>query len=260
MMGDSDSRSKSVLSLDSRVVVITGGSKGIGRTVAHAFAAENARIVLIHYDPDDSACHETLKSLIEKGVEAEAHRVDVSSFKDVNTLFENILSRFEKIDVLVNNAGITRDTLLMRMNEQDWDAVLAVNLKSVFNCTQAVIRDMIKQRGGRIVNIASVVGQTGNAGQANYAASKAGIMGFTKTVAKEVAGRGITVNAVAPGFVDTEMTAVLPDKVKQNFLSQIPIGRMGTPEEVADAVYWLCSAGAGYVTGQVIHVNGGLFM
>ena len=245
---------------DPRVVVITGGSKGIGRTVAHAFAAEKARIVLVHYDPDDAACDETLKSLTEKGIEAEAHRVDVSSFRDVNTLFENIFSRLERIDVLINNAGITRDTLLMRMTEQDWDAVLTVNLKSVFNCTQAVIRAMIKQKGGRMVNIASVVGQTGNPGQANYAASKAGIMGFTKTVAKEVAGRGITVNAVAPGFIDTEMTAVLPEKVKQGFLSQIPIGRMGTPEEVADAVYWLCSPGAGYVTGQIIHVNGGLFM
>lgn len=245
---------------ESRVVVITGGSRGIGRSVALAFAGEQARIILVHYDPDDEACRETLDRLSDIGVKAEAHKVDVSSFDAADGLFKDIFSRFDRIDVLINNAGITRDSLLMRMSERDWDAVLAVNLKSVFNCTQAVIRTMIKQRGGRIVNIASVVGQTGNAGQANYAASKAGIMGFTKTVAKEVAGRDITVNAVAPGFIDTEMTAVLPEKVRRRFLEQIPLGRMGEVEEVADAVYWLCSAGAAYVTGQVIHVNGGLFM
>jgi len=251
---------KSPTNPESRVVVITGGSRGIGRSVALAFSGEQARIILVHYDPDDEACRETLDRLRDIGVEAEAHKVDVSSFDAVDVLFKDILSRFDRIDVLINNAGITRDSLLMRMSEQDWDAVMAVNLKSVFNCSQAVIRTMIKQRGGRIVNIASVVGQTGNAGQANYAASKAGIMGFTKTVAKEVAGRDITVNAVAPGFIDTEMTAVLPEKVRRRFLEQIPLGRMGEVEEVADAVYWLCSAGAAYVTGQVIHVNGGLFM
>jgi 3-oxoacyl-[acyl-carrier protein] reductase len=161
---------------------------------------------------------------------------------------------------LINNAGITRDTLLMRMSEDDWDAVIRINLKSVFNCTYAVIRPMIKQRAGRIVNISSVVGQIGNAGQANYAASKAGIMGFTKTIAREVASRGITVNAVAPGFIDTEMTASLTEKAKDYFLQQIPMGRIGKPEEVAEVVYWLCSEGASYVTGQVIHVNGGLYM
>lgn len=251
---------KSPTNPESRVVVITGGSRGIGRGVALAFAGEQARIILVHYDPDDEACRETLDRLRDIGVEAEAHKVDVSSFDAVDVLLKDILSRFDRIDVLINNAGITRDSLLMRMSERDWDAVLAVNLKSVFNCTQAVIRTMIKQRGGRIVNIASVVGQTGNPGQANYAASKAGIMGFTKTVAKEVAGRDITVNTVAPGFIDTEMTAVLPEKVRRRFLEQIPLGRMGEVEEVADAVYWLCSAGAAYVTGQVIHVNGGLFM
>jgi 3-oxoacyl-[acyl-carrier protein] reductase len=162
--------------------------------------------------------------------------------------------------VLVNNAGITKDTLLLRMREEDWDAVLRVNLKSVFICTQAVVRQMIKQRIGRIVNISSVTGQMGNIGQSNYAASKAGIMGFTKTVAREVAARNITVNAVAPGFIDTEMTAVLPDKVKENFIQQIPLGRMGKPEDVAEAVHWLCSHAASYVTGQVIHVNGGMYM
>lgn len=253
-MGDAGPRHKS------RVVLITGGSKGIGRSVALAFAREKARIILVHYDPDESASQETLRLLAEEGAQAEAHKLDVSSFSQVQALFKDVLARFKRIDVLINNAGITRDTLLMRMTEQDWDAVLAVNLKSVFNCTQAVIRTMVKQREGRIVNIASVVGQTGNAGQANYAASKAGIMGFTKTVAKEVAGRQITVNAVAPGFIDTEMTAILPEKVKQSFMDQIPLGRMGETEDVADAVYWLCSPGAAYVTGQVIHVSGGLYM
>ena len=197
----------------SRVVVITGGSKGIGRSVAYKFAEEKARIIIMHYDPDESASEETLKVLSQKGVEAESHKVDVSSFEAVADSFNDVLSRFEKIDVLVNNAGITKDTLLMRMSEADWDAVINVNLKSVFNCTKAIIRSMTKQRSGKIVNIASVVGQIGNAGQANYSASKAGIMGFTKTVAREVAARGINVNAVAPGFIDTEMTEVLPEKV-----------------------------------------------
>ncbi len=243
-----------------RVVVITGGSKGIGRAVALKFAAERARLVLVHYDQDDSAATETRRIVERHGSEAESHRVDVSSYEAVAELFEDILARFERVDVLVNNAGITKDSLLMRMTEDDWDAVIRVNLKSVFNVTRHAVRAMVKQRGARIVNIASVVGQMGNAGQANYSASKAGIMGFTKTVAREVAGRGITVNAVAPGFIDTEMTSSLPEKVKEGFLHRIPLGRMGQPEDVAEAVYWLCSDGAGYITGQVIHVNGGMLM
>ncbi|MBU0736133.1 MAG: 3-oxoacyl-[acyl-carrier-protein] reductase [Proteobacteria bacterium] len=246
--------------LDTRIVVITGGSKGIGRSVAYKFAEEKARIILAHNDADDSASQETLDNLAHKGVEADVHRVDVSSFGAVDLLFKEIFSKFERVDVLINNAGITRDTLLMRMNEEDWDSVLNVNLKGVFNCTRAVVRSMIKERRGRIVNISSVVGQIGNAGQANYSASKAGIIGFTKTVAKELAGRSITVNGVAPGFIDTEMTAVLSEKVKESFLRQIPSGRMGKPEEVAEAVYWLCSDAASYVTGQIIHVNGGMYM
>jgi 3-oxoacyl-[acyl-carrier protein] reductase len=244
----------------SRVVVITGGSKGIGRSVAFKFAEEKAQIVIVHYDPDDNASEETLSALSQMGVKAESHKVDVSSFEAVDVLFKDILSRFERVDVLVNNAGITRDTLLMRMSEKDWDTVLGVNLKSVFNCTQAVIRSMVKQRGGCMVNISSVVGQIGNAGQANYSASKAGIMGFTKTVAREVASRGVNVNAVAPGFIDTEMTAVLSEKVKDSFIQQIPLGKLGKPEDVAEAVYWLCSDAASYITGQVIHVSGGMYM
>ena len=243
-----------------RTVVVTGGSRGIGRQVALRFAREKARIVVVHFDPDDSAAEETLALLASFGVEAEALRVDVSSYPAVERLFEGLFERHGRVDVLVNNAGITRDTLLMRMAEEQWDAVIRVNLKSVFNCTQAVTRPMVKQRRGWVVNISSVVGQIGNAGQSNYSASKAGILGFTKSVARELAGRGILVNAVAPGFIDTEMTAVLPQKVKDAFLQQIPLGRMGRPEDVAETVYWLCSEAAGYITGQVIHVNGGMYM
>ena len=245
---------------NARTVVITGGSKGIGRSVAYRFAEENARIVLIHFDPTDDSCNETLDQLKAKGVAAEGYRADISSFKVADGLFHDILEKHEKIDVLINNAGITRDTLLLRMSEEVWDDVLRVNLKSVFNCTKAVLRAMSRRRSGAIVNISSVVGQIGNFGQSNYAASKAGIMGFTKSIAREVAGRGINVNAVAPGFIDTEMTEVIPEKAKEAFLKQIPFGKMGRPEDVAEAVYWLCTEAAGYITGQVIHVNGGMYM
>jgi 3-oxoacyl-[acyl-carrier protein] reductase len=243
-----------------RVVVITGGSRGIGRAIAFRFATERPKLILLHYDPDDSVAEQTLGHLAEKGVEAEAHRLDVSKRGEVDRLFKDVLSRFRRVDVLINNAGITKDGLLMRMSEDEWDLVLGVNLKGVFNCTQAVIRSMVKERAGRIVNISSVVGQIGNAGQANYAASKAGILGFTKSLAREVGSRGITVNAVAPGYILTEMTASLPDKAKEAFLQQIPLGRIGEPEDVAEAVHWLCSEGSKYITGQVIHVNGGLYM
>jgi len=245
---------------NARTVVITGGSKGIGRSVAYRFAEENARIVLIHFDPTDDSCNETLDQLKAKGVAAEGYRADISSFQVADGLFHDILEKYEKIDVLINNAGITRDTLLLRMSEEVWDDVLRVNLKSVFNCTKAVLRAMSRRRSGAIVNISSVVGQIGNFGQSNYAASKAGIMGFTKSIAREVAGRGINVNAVAPGFIDTEMTEVIPEKAKEAFLKQIPFGKMGRPEDVAEAVYWLCTEAAGYITGQVIHVNGGMYM
>jgi len=243
-----------------RVVVITGGSRGIGRAIAFRFADEKPKLVLLHYDPDDSAAKETLERLAERGVQGDAHRIDVSSRGDVDRLFKEVLARFGRVDVLVNNAGITKDGLLMRMSEDEWDLVLRVNLKGVFNCSQAVIRSMIKERSGRIVNISSVAGQMGNAGQTNYAASKAGIMGFTKSLAREVGSRGITVNAVAPGYINTEMTSSLPDKLKEAFVQQIPLARVGEPEEVAEAVHWLCSGGSKYVTGQVIHVNGGLYM
>lgn len=245
---------------EDRIVVVTGGSKGIGRSIALKFADDKARLILVHYDADDTESGQTLSQLSKKGVEAESYRLDVSCYQDVSAFFDEILSKHGKVDALINNAGITRDTLIMRMSEDDWDMVMKVNLKSAFNCTKAVIRPMMKQRTGRIVCISSVVGQIGNAGQANYAASKAGLMGFVKSIARETASRGITVNAVAPGFIDTEMTAVLPEKVREALLQQIPLGKMGRPEDVAEAVYWLCSDAAVYITGQVIHVSGGMFM
>jgi 3-oxoacyl-[acyl-carrier protein] reductase len=248
------------LSKSKRIVVVTGGSKGIGRAVCLRFAREGARIIFVHYDPDELKANETLKLLDEMDVEAKAKKLDVSSFGAVKEFFQEVVSEFQRVDVLVNNAGIARDAFLIRMSENQWDQALAVNLKGVFNCTKAVMRSMIKERSGTIVNISSVVGQIGNIGQSNYAASKAGIMGFTKSVARELAMRGITVNAVAPGFIKTEMTEKLPDKAKKAFFAQIPMGRIGEPDEVAETVYWLASANANYITGQVIHVNGGLYM
>jgi 3-oxoacyl-[acyl-carrier protein] reductase len=243
-----------------RVVVVTGGSKGIGRAICLRFAREGARIVFPHYDPDDVAADETLKLLRDQGVEAKARKLDVSSFADVEGFFREVVEEFQGLDVLVNNSGITRDALFLRMSEDQWDQALSVNLKGAFNCAKAAVRFMVKERSGRIINISSVVGQIGNIGQANYAASKAGILGFTKSIARELATRGITVNAVAPGFINTEMTRNLPEKARESFMSRIPMGRVGEPEEVAEVVYWLASEGASYITGQVIHVNGGLYM
>jgi 3-oxoacyl-[acyl-carrier protein] reductase len=243
-----------------RVVVVTGGSKGIGRVTCLRFAREGARIMFVHYDPDDIAANETLKLLGNMNVQARARKLDVSRFGDVDEFFQEVVNEFHRVDVLVNNSGITRDALFLRMSESQWDEALSVNLKGVFNCAKAAVKLMVKQRSGSIINISSVVGQIGNIGQANYAASKAGIMGFTKSLARELAARGITVNAVAPGFINTDMTENLPGKAKEFFLNQIPMGRIGEPEEVAEVVYWLASEGASYITGQVIHVNGGLYM
>lgn len=243
-----------------RVVVVTGGSRGIGRAIALALA-EGARAVLInHYDPDDDAARETVGRLEQAGVEAAQIKLDVSDHAAVKEYFADVIDRFGGVDVLVNNAGITADTLLVRMSEADWDRVIAVNLKGTFNCSQAVIRSMMQRRTGSIVNVASVVGLVGNAGQTNYAASKAGVIALTKSLAQEVGARGIRVNAVAPGYIETEMTAHLPERVKEGFLSQITLGRAGSPEEVAEVVSWLASPGAGYLTGQVIHVSGGMYM
>jgi 3-oxoacyl-[acyl-carrier protein] reductase len=243
-----------------RVAVVTGGSKGIGRAIILALAEPDLHVLFNHYDPDDTAAAETVRLAGERGCQAEGEKLDVSNYEAVQDFFRRATDRLDRVDILVNNAGITRDGFLSRLKEADWDAVLAVNLKSTFNCTQAVSRYMMRQRYGRIVNIASVVGAMGNPGQANYAASKAGVIGFTKSVARELASRNVTVNAVAPGFIETDMTAVLPEKVKEAFLAQIPLGRAGRPDDVAQAVKFLVSEAAAYITGQIIHVNGGMYM
>jgi 3-oxoacyl-[acyl-carrier protein] reductase len=240
---------------ENKVVMVTGGAAGIGRVTAESFAKEGARIAICDVNP--AAGEAAAKAL---GPEASFQQVDVASNAAVSGWIEGVLDKYGQIDVLVNNAGITRDGLIMRMKEEDWDAVISVNLKSAFNCIKAVSKIMVKQRSGRIINLASVVGVMGNPGQANYVASKAGMIGLTKTVAKELGARGITVNAVAPGFIETDMTAVLPDKVKEAMLGMIPLQRAGTPQDVADAITFLASDQAAYITGQVIHVTGGMYM
>ena len=245
--------------LENQVVLVTGGSRGIGKSVALACAREGARVI-INYAGNVKAAEETVKEISDLGQKCLAVQADVSKLADVERLIEEATAEFGKIDVLVNNAGITRDGLLMRMKEEDWDAVIETNLKGVFLCTKAVIRGMMKQRSGRIINMTSVVGVMGNAGQANYAAAKAGVIGFTKSTAKELASRGITVNAIAPGFIHSDMTAILPESVKEEMIKAIPIGRMGEADEVADTVLFLASNSARYITGQVIHVDGGMVM
>lgn len=240
---------------ENKVVMVTGGAAGIGRVTAENFAREGARIAICDVNPE--AGEAAAKAL---GAEASFEQVDVASTAAVSSWVEGVFDKYGQIDVLVNNAGITRDGLIMRMKEEDWDAVISVNLKSAFNCIKAASKIMVKQRSGRIINLASVVGVMGNVGQANYVASKAGMIGLTKTVAKELGARGITVNAVAPGFIETDMTAVLSDKVKAFMLSMVPLQRAGTPQDVADAITFLASDQAAYITGQVVHVTGGMYM
>jgi len=243
-----------------RAVYITGGSRGIGRAVAYRLAAPETAVIINHFDPDHSAADETLTGLAERGAIAESHYYSVADKQAVAEHFQAVVEKYGRLDVLVNNAGITRDALLLRMKEEDWDLVLDVNLKGVFNCSQAAAKVMIKQRAGRIVNVSSVAGVIGNPGQSNYSASKAGVIGLTKTMAKELGSRNVTVNAVAPGFIETDMTAVLSDKAKQAFLTMIPLGRAGQPEDVAETVAFFISESAGYLTGQVLHVGGGMYM
>ncbi len=248
-----------------RTVVITGGSRGIGRAICLALAGPGARIYFNYFSPgneavEKAAADETEKLVAAAGGSAAGISINVASKEEVTAFFEKIAGETDRIDVLVNNAGITKDGLLVRMNENDWDDVISVNLKGTFYCTKIAAKTMMKQRYGRIINIASIVGVTGNAGQANYAASKAGIIGLTKTAAKELAPRNITVNAIAPGFIETDMTAVLSDKAKEAMLGQVPLGRAGKPEDVAAAVLFLASEGASYITGQVIHVSGGMYV
>jgi 3-oxoacyl-[acyl-carrier protein] reductase len=248
---------KSSQRLSDRVAIITGASRGIGRAVALALAAEGAKVV-VNYASSSDAAQQVVTAITDAGGSAIALQADVSKLEQVEALFNETLEKFGRVDVLVNNAGITRDTLLLRMKPEDWQAVIDLNLTGVFLCTRAVSKVMLKQRSGRIINIASVSGQMGNPGQANYSAAKAGVIGFTKTVAKELASRGITVNAVAPGFIATDMTS---DLKSEEILKYIPLGRYGEPEEVAGMVRFLAAdSAAAYITGQVFNVDGGMVM
>ncbi|MBP1648955.1 MAG: fabG [Bacteroidetes bacterium] len=245
--------------LKDQVAVITGGAQGIGQAVAEAFAAEGAKIVVSDINAD--LAKKTADEIAAKhGVETLACAGDVSSVADCDTLLQAALDKFSRVDILVNNAGITRDNLILRMTEKEWDTVINVNLKGVFNCTKAASRTMLRQRSGKIVNIASVVGQMGNAGQANYSASKGGVIALTKTCAREFASRNITVNAIAPGFIRTAMTEKLNEEAKKKLAEMIPLTRLGEAEDIAKAALFLCSEDASYVTGQVLAVNGGMYM
>lgn len=243
---------------EGRVAIVTGASQGIGETIARELAAEGATIVLVDIQKDKLEA--VARSIAEAGGRAEARDADVGDTAAVDRTVAAVAAAHGRIDHLVNNAGITRDTLLMRMKEEDWDAVLRVNLKGTFNFSRAVLRTMIGARYGRIVNIASVAGQMGNAGQANYAASKAGVIAFAKSLAREIGSRGITVNAVAPGFIATAMTGALPEDVRKAYLELIPLKKFGLPIDVANAVKFLLSDDAAYITGQVVSVNGGMYM
>jgi 3-oxoacyl-[acyl-carrier protein] reductase len=245
--------------VEGRVALVTGGGRGIGRAIAVKLAEEGARVA-VSYRSNDSAAAETAELVRDAGAECETFKGDVASVEDVQALIKGVGDAFGSVEILVNNAGTTRDNILMRMKNAEFDEVLETNLKGTYLCTQAVLRGMIRTRWGRIVNISSVVGILGNAGQANYAASKAGMIGFTKSVAREVAGRGITVNAVAPGYVETELTGRLSENVKAYILDQIPMGRFGGPEEIAGVVAFLVGEHAAYVTGQTIAVDGGMVM
>jgi 3-oxoacyl-[acyl-carrier protein] reductase len=248
-----------MLDFTGKVAVVTGGGRGIGRAIADVLAHQGANIVLV-----DRSCTYTDQSAeeIEKatGRKCMAMQTDVSDFASVQEMFDEVVREFGRVDVLVNNAGVTRDKLIMRMEEEDWDVVIDVNLKGAFNCCKAIARTMMKQRYGRIVNISSVSGQAGQAGQTNYSASKAGLIGLTKALAREMASRNITVNAVAPGFIPTALTLDLPENLKDSILRATPMGRMGTPEEIANAVAFLASEEASYITGQVLAVDGGMVM
>ena len=243
------------MDLSNKTAIVTGSGQGIGKAIALRLAEAGAAVVV---NSRSEAANAVAAEITGTGKKSTAILGDVSSAADVNRLVEQTIAAYGKVDILVNNAGITRDNLLMRMSDEDWDSVLNINLKSVFLCTRAVMRPMLKQRSGRIINISSIVGIIGNAGQANYVATKAGIIGFTKSIAKEVGSRGITVNAIAPGFIDTDMTKNIPEKQRQELAARIPLGCFGTPRDVAEAAAFLASDEARYITGQVLSVDGGI--
>ena len=245
--------------LEQKVAVVTGASRGIGRQIALTLASRGARVI-VNYNGSAARAEEVVQKIQEAGGQAEAVQCDVSDFQKAGELMNYVIQTYGRVDILVNNAGITRDGLLMKMSEEDFDAVLNTNLKGAFNCMQHVARQMIRQKGGRIINISSVSGVMGNAGQANYSASKAGVIGLTKAAAREMASRGITVNAVAPGFINMEMTEVLSDSVKEAAVAQIPMKTFGETTDIAEAVAFLASDEARYITGQVLCVDGGMAM
>ncbi|MER2262722.1 MAG: 3-oxoacyl-[acyl-carrier-protein] reductase [Psychrobacillus sp.] len=245
--------------LEGKSAIVTGASRGIGKDIAIYLASEGAKVV-VNYSGSKEKAEAVVEEIKSSGGTAFAAQANIDQADDVQGLVKQTLEVFGSIDILVNNAGITRDNLIMRMKEQEWDDVLNTNLKGVFLCTKAVTRQMMKQRNGRIINITSIVGVSGNDGQANYVAAKAGVIGLTKSSAKELASRNITVNSVAPGFITTDMTDALPEEIKSQMLSQIPLAKFGNPEDIAKAVAFLASEDANYITGQTIHVNGGMYM
>jgi len=246
------------MTLSGKTALVTGAAQGIGRDIALGLAADGADVAIC--DVNLEAAQKTAGDIEAKGRKSLALKANVASSADVTAMIDQVVATFGRIDILVNNAGITRDGLILRMKDEDWDLVLSINLKGAFLCTKSALKHMTKQRSGTIINIASIVGAMGNAGQANYVASKAGLIGLTKTIAREYSNRNVTANAVAPGFIDTAMTQALTEQVRTDLAKQIPLGRLGSSEDVANAVRFLASTSAAYITGQVIHVNGGMYM